>query len=69
MPDPGAALGRLIAANLATNVLLVVVMVSAPSLTYGATAGVLQLAACIGVALNVMFAVVRLRMLLFGPLG
>jgi hypothetical protein len=64
--DPGVGLGRLVVGNLITNMLLVVVIVLAPSLTYGPTVSLLQLAACAGVAVNMLYAVMRLRTLLFG---
>ena len=64
--SPGVVLGRLIVANLVTNLLLVMVIVAAPSLTFGSTVSMLQLAACAGVAFNMMYAVVRLRVLVFG---
>jgi hypothetical protein len=64
--DPGVTLSRLVAVNLVTNLLLVVVIVAAPSLTAGSTVATLQLVACTGVALNMLYAVVRLRALLFG---
>jgi hypothetical protein len=63
---PDLAFRRLIAGNLLANLLLVLVITAAPSLTYGPTVSLLQLAACTGVAINMLYALIRLRALLFG---